>query len=145
MNLEINSNLILERHRLKLTRYKISYLDEFFSGKKREYGRFPFDERFRFEFSEISSDEWEKIFCKRGQHLARYTNSFFFLQISHHATVSGLSGDFPGKFPYHFFQFRNLESWKFRKVWSIGKCPTTTQFSNFANELVNRKNLLHFF
>lgn len=95
-------------------------------------------------FRKFPVTKGKKFFVKEDNILSGIP-ILFFLQISHHATVSGLSGDFPGKFPYHFFQFRNLESWKFRKVWSIGKCPTTTQFSNFANELVNRKILLHFF
>lgn len=145
MNLEINSNLILERHRLKLTRYKISYLDEFSVEKRENTGAFHSMKDSGLSFRKFPVTNGKKFFVKEDNILPGIPILFFFLQISHHATVSGLSGDFPGKFPYHFFQFRNLESWKFRKVWSIGKCPTTTQFSNFANELVNRKNLLHFF
>ena len=101
----------------------------------------PFNQNFRFKFSTTFSSEWNSIFknFQKGDNLARYTQIveifsrklFFhstdlpeFLEFSvewfafGNSTVSGISGNFSGKFLCHLPLFPH-----FRTVWLNRKRP----------------------
>lgn len=82
MNLEINSNLILERHRLKLTRYKISYLDEFSVEKRENTGAFHSMKDSGLSFRKFPVMNGKKIFVKEDNILPGIPILFFFANFS---------------------------------------------------------------
>jgi len=76
---------------------------------------------------------------RKADNLATYTQIFrhflpgiwnFWLNglLFRNSTISGFSGNFPGKFPYHLSLFQN-----FLNVWLNGKCPLT--LSQFLQKL----------
>ena len=93
-------------------------------GSRKTYGRFPFDEKFRFGFKEISRDKWKsnfRNFRRRGQPCEAHRNFQqlpFYDSLFWNSTVSGVSGSFPRKLPYHWSPFR-----KFSNFWFNGKRP----------------------
>jgi len=100
-----------------------------FSGKfQKMIGRFPFNEKFWFEFLEISSDEWSSIFrnfWKRWQPREVYPNFRKFL------TENFRSFNFPPEFPefsVEWFTFRKFNNFRiFMKLSLPSSCTAFSQ------------------
>lgn len=134
MNLEINSNLILERHRLKLTRYKISYLDEFSVEKRENTGAFHSMKDSGLSFRKFPVMNGKKIFVKEDNILPGIPILFFFCKFLTMQQFQDFLETFQGNFRTTSSSF---EIWKVGNFGKFGRLVSALLQLNFRISRMN--------